>query len=262
MPVTLDQILASARERLPALRDRRGELERAAARAGAPPSFAGALRGDRVAVIAEVTRRSPSAGTIREDLDPAARAACYARHGAAAVSVLTDGPFFGGSLDDLRAAVAQAGVPVLRKDFILDELQVLEARAAGAAAVLLIVRALATSRLRGLLAAAAESGIDALVEVHTAAEAARALDAGARVIGVNSRDLDTFRVDTTAAWAILRDLPEDRIAVAESGMATPADVQRAAEAGADAVLIGTALSTAADPGDLLAGLTRHARRAR
>ena len=262
MPVTLDQILASARERLPALRDRRRELERQAEAADPPPSFAGALRGSRVAVIAEVKRRSPSVGAIREDLDPAARAACYARHGAAAVSVLTDGPFFGGSLDDLRAAVAQAGVPVLRKDFILDELQVLEARAAGAAAVLLIVRALAPVRLRALLAAAAASGIDALVEVHTAAEVAQALEAGARVLGVNSRDLDSFRIDTAAAWTILRDLPADRIAVAESGMATAADVELAAEAGADAVLIGTALSAAADPGDLLARLTRIPRRAR
>jgi indole-3-glycerol phosphate synthase len=262
MPVTLDQILASARERIPALRERRRELERRAGEAATPPSFGGALRGDRVAVVAEVKRRSPAAGTIRADLDPAARAECYARAGAAAVWGLTDGPFFGGSLDDLRAAVARAGVPVLRKDFILDELQVLEARAAGAAAVLLIVRALAPARLRALLAAAAASGIDALVEVHTAAEAMLALEAGARVVGVNSRDLDTFRIDTAAAWTILRDLPADRIAVAESGMAGPADVERAAAAGADAVLIGTALSAAADPAELLAGLTRVPRRAR
>jgi indole-3-glycerol phosphate synthase len=116
--------------------------------------------------------------------------------------------------------------------------------------------------LRALLAAAAASGIDALVEVHTAAEAMLALEAGARVVGVNSRDLDTFRIDTAAAWTILRDLPADRIAVAESGMAGPADVERAAAAGADAVLIGTALSAAADPAELLAGLTRVPRRAR
>jgi indole-3-glycerol phosphate synthase len=141
-------------------------------------------------------------------------------------------------------------------------LQVLEASAAAAHAVLLIVGALAPARLRALLAAAAASGIDALVEVHTAAEAMLALEAGARVVGVNSRDLDTFRIDTAAAWTILRDLPADRIAVAESGMAGPADVERAAAAGADAVLIGTALSAAADPAELLAGLTRVPRRAR
>lgn len=262
MPVTLDQILASARQRLPELRARRREVEREAGSSDEPPSFAGALQGDRVAIIAEVKRRSPSAGAIREDLDPASRAECYARHGAAAVSVLTDGPFFGGSLDDLRSAAARAGVPVLRKDFILDELQVLEARAAGAAAVLLIVRALAPSRLRALLACAAESGLDALVEVHTAAEAALALDADARLIGVNSRDLDSFRIDTDAAWHLLQGLPADRIAVAESGMAAPAEVERAAAAGADAALIGTALSGAADPGALLAGLTGISRRAR
>jgi len=134
MPVTLDQILSSTRRGLPELRARRAALEREASGASPPPSFAGALRRETVAVIAEVKRRSPSAGAIREDLDPAERAERYARHGAAAISVLTDGPYFGGSLDDLRAAARRATVPVLRKDFILDELQIVEARAAGAAA--------------------------------------------------------------------------------------------------------------------------------
>src|SRR5215213_4872129 len=147
MPVSLEQILITARGRLPALAADRALLERAASEAPRPPAFSTALRRPHVAVIAEVKRRSPSAGTIREDLDPADRAERYARHGAAAISVLTDTEFFGGSLDDLRAAVSRTAVPVLRKDFILDELQVLEARAAGAAAVLLIVRALGASRL-------------------------------------------------------------------------------------------------------------------
>jgi indole-3-glycerol phosphate synthase len=256
MPVNLDQILSSARDQLTGLRERRAAVEREAASAGRPPSFAGALRRGEVALIAEVKRRSPSAGSIREDLDPAERAERYARHGAAAISVLTDGPFFGGSIDDLRAAAARTPAPVLRKDFILDELQIVEARGAGAAAVLLIVRALAQPRLAALLACARDAGLDALVEVHTAAEAARALDAGATVLGVNSRDLDTFQIDTAAAWTLLRGIPRDRLAVAESGMATAADVELAAAAGADAVLIGTALSSAADPDALLARLSR------
>ena len=262
MPVTLDQILTATRGRLPALRARRAAVEREAAVAVRPPSLAAALRRGSVAVIAEVKRRSPSAGSIREDLDPAERAERYARHGAAAISVLTDGPFFGGSLDDLRAAVGRTAVPVLRKDFILDELQIVEARAAGAAAVLLIVRAVSASRLGELLACASDAGLEALVEVHTPDELARALDAGATILGVNSRDLDTFTVDTTSAWTMLRAVPERCLAVAESGMASVADVEAAAAAGADAVLIGTALSSTAEPDDLLGRLSAVTRRGR
>ena len=262
MPVTLDQILTATRGRLPDLRARRAAVEREAAAAIRPPSLAAALRRPTVAVIAEVKRRSPSAGSIREDLDPAERAERYARHGAAAISVLTDGPFFGGSLDDLRAAAGRTAVPVLRKDFILDELQIVEARAAGAAAVLLIVRALSASRLAALLVCACDAGLEALVEVHTPEEVARALDAGATVLGVNSRDLDTFMVDTTSAWTMLRTVPAHCVAVAESGMANVPDVEAAAAAGADAVLIGTALSSAAEPDDLLGRLSAVTRRGR
>lgn len=261
MPVTLDQILHSTRSRLPALRAQGAALARAAAGARPAPSFERALRGDQVALIAEVKRRSPSAGSIREDLDPAERARLYAAHGAAAISVLTDGPFFGGSVEDLRAA-AGAGVPLLRKDFILDELQIVEARAAGASAVLLIVRALADERLRALLQAAAEQGLDALVETHTAAEIDRAVEAGARIIGVNSRDLDTFRIDVEGAWALLARVPAEAVAVAESGMSGPADVRRAADAGADAVLVGSALSATPSPAALLASLVGVPRRGR
>jgi indole-3-glycerol phosphate synthase len=150
---------------------------------------------------------------------------------------------------------------VLRKDFILDEVQILEARAAGAAAVLLIVRVL-DSRLESLLSYASGLGLDALVEVHTARELDIALEAGGRIIGVNSRDLDTFKIDMEAAWKILTRVPAECIAVAESGMGRAADVQRAAAAGADAVLIGTALSAAATPGELLRELTGVARRGR
>lgn len=262
MPVSLDQILTSTRRTLPDLQARRGEVERAAAQAHPPPSLGAALRGERVKLIAEVKRRSPSAGAIREDLDPADRAERYARLGAAAISVLTDGPFFGGSLDDLRAAVRCTGVPVLRKDFILDELQIVEARAAGAAAVLLIVRALPPARLVELLRATRVAGLDALVEVHTRAELDTALAAGATIVGINSRDLDTFRIDMAAAWRLLELVPPELIAVAESGMAGATEVSAAAAAGADAVLVGTALSAAADPSLLLAELAGVRRRDR
>ena len=262
MPVSLDQILTSTRARLPELRARREAVEREAADTGPPPSLAAALRCDAVAVIAEVKRRSPSAGAIREDLDPADRAERYAREGAAAISVLTDAEFFGGSMADLRAAVARVPVPVLRKDFILDELQVVEARAAGAAAVLLIVRALPQARLGALVRAAAQAGLDALVEVHSREELRRALDAGAVIVGVNSRDLDTFLVDTASAWTLLRSVPAHCIAVAESGMAHEGDVDSAAAAGADAVLIGTALSASAAPEAVLRRVTMVPRRDR
>ena len=261
MPVSLDQILRSTRGGLDTLHARRASLERDVATSRVPPSFRAALRKGNVAVIAELKRRSPSAGLIREDLDPAERAALYAEHGAAAISVLTDGPYFGGSIQDLRAAVQRCSVPVLRKDFILDEVQILEARAAGAAAVLLIVRALG-SRLQPLLRYAADLRLDALVEVHTAEELATALEAGASIIGVNSRDLDTFEIDMESAWKIVARVPAECIAVAESGMAGPEDVGRAAVAGADAVLIGTALSAAASPSGLLRDLAGVIRRGR
>jgi len=176
--------------------------------------------------------------------------------------VLTDGPFFGGSLDDLRAVSAAVSVPVLRKDFILVEEQLLEARAAGAAAVLLIVRALGAERLASLSSTARDLELGTLVEVHTAAELDVAVDAGADVIGVNSRDLDTFRIDVDAAWRLVSRVPRDRVAVAESGMATLADALRAAYAGADAVLVGTALSAAPEPTALAAGIAGIARRGR
>jgi indole-3-glycerol phosphate synthase len=261
MPVSLEEILASTRRLIPPLHQRRADLERAAADAPHPRPLAAALRGPTVAVVAEVKRRSPSAGLIRE-LDPATHAAAYARAGAAAISVLTDGPFFGGSLDDLRAVVARAPVPILRKDFILDELQILETRAAGASAILLIVRALPAARLRELLGCAEEWHLDPLVEVHTRAELEIALDAGARIVGVNSRDLDTFTIDTDTAWQILQEVPARVVAVAESGMASLSDVEAAAAAGADAVLMGTALSAAADPATVLARVTGVQRRAR
>jgi indole-3-glycerol phosphate synthase len=263
MPVSLQEILSSTQQGLPALRRRREALERQIQGSRvARPSFRAALRRPTVAIIAEVKRRSPSAGSIREDLDPGERASLYAGHGAAAISVLTDGPYFGGSMQDLRSAAERCPLPLLRKDFILDEVQILEARAAGASAVLLIVRVLERARLEELLRYAADLGLDSLVEVHTLSELGAALESGASVIGVNSRDLDTFRINTEAAWRIVREVPADRIAVAESGMAGQIDVMRVAEAGADAVLIGTALSAAPSPERLLGELSavpRHDR---
>lgn len=250
MPTTLDQILASTSATLPALRDRRAALELSARQAPAAAPFLPAGARKHLALIAEVKRRSPSQGSISELLDPVAHARSYAAAGASAISVLTDGPYFGGSLDDLRAVTAAVTVPCLRKDFILDELQILEARAAGASAVLLIVRALAPQRLQELLAAARDCRLEALVEVHDAGELDIALKSEARIIGINSRNLDDFRIDIPAAWALIRRIPRDRFAIAESGMASAADVRRAAEAGADGVLIGTALSSAPEPSDL------------
>jgi indole-3-glycerol phosphate synthase len=215
-----------------------------------------------VAVVAEVKRRSPSSGVIREGLDPGERAALYAEHGASAISVLTDRAHFGGSIEHLRAAAALVEVPLLRKDFILDEVQVIEARAAGAAAVLLIVRALPPARLKALLGFARAAGLEALVEVHTAAELDRGLAAGAEIVGVNSRDLDTFRIDLAGAWELIARVPAGQVVVAESGMQRQEDVERAAAAGADAVLVGTALSAAPDPSGLLGHLCAVVRRGR
>jgi indole-3-glycerol phosphate synthase len=260
----LDEILSSTRKGLPALQQRRKALERDAQRepAGRRPSFDDALRRSTVAVIAELKRRSPSAGIIRDDLDPGHRAAMYARSGAAAISVLTDGPYFGGSMEDLRTAADNCSLPILRKDFILDEVQVLEARAAGASAVLLIVRVLGGTQLKSLLRFSADLGLDALVEVHTRAELDVALQNEAKIVGINSRDLDTFAIDVGTAWTLLAHVPRDRLAVAESGILSRADIARVAQAGADAVLVGTALSESQRPEQLLSELSSVPRRGR
>lgn len=262
MPTALERILETTRATLPGLRARRVELERQALAAPDPPRFLGNWDRRNLALIAEVKRRSPSAGTISAGLDPAGHAEAYAAAGASAISVLTDGPYFGGSLEDLRAVVARVQVSVLRKDFILDEVQLFEARAAGASAALLIVRALTPRRLRELARAAGALGLATLVEAHDAAELDIALESDAPVIGINSRSLDTFAVDVDSAWRLFERVPADRTAVAESGMSNTADVERAAQAGADAVLIGTALSSAGDPYALAAGCARVARRGR
>ncbi len=262
MPPLLDQIVAGAKTTLPGLGARRRELERLAGEAPPGPDFAAALRGGPVALIAEVKRRSPSAGAINAELDPAAHAARYAEAGARAISVLTEGPHFGGSVEDLVAVRGRVGVPVLRKDFIIDELQLLEARALGASAALLIVRILSPERLERLISFARDLHLATLIETHTAAEIDIALSSGGDIIGVNSRDLDTFALDPERAWELLAALPSSRLAVAESAMHTRADVERAAAAGADAVLIGTALSAAPDPSAQVKEFSSVTRRAR
>jgi indole-3-glycerol phosphate synthase len=259
---TLDTILAATRTRVTALRPRTRELERLAAQAPLPRAFAAALRGPAIGVIAEVKRRSPSAGVIAEDLDPVALAAAYARGGAVAISVLTDEAHFGGSLEDLERVVREVPRPVLRKDFILDELQLLEARAAGASAILLIVRAMDARRLRELARTAQQLGLGVLVEAHNPVELEAAVAAEPTAVGVNSRDLATFTVDHAAAERLVAEVPPGIPAVAESGIAGRPDVERFAAAGADLVLVGTAVARAADPAAAEQALCGVARRGR
>ncbi|MYG20036.1 MAG: indole-3-glycerol phosphate synthase TrpC [Gemmatimonadales bacterium] len=258
----LDEILAAKREEVARL-----QLYRSAIRAqadGAPPprGFEASLRRPgEVSVVAEFKRRSPSAGDINPYAQAAGVASVYASGGAAAISVLTDERYFGGSLDDLRSAKDAVGVPVLRKDFTLDPVQLFEARAAGADAVLLIVRALGATRLRELLGLAADLGLAALVEAHDEEEIGRALEAGARIVGVNARDLATFEVDLERSLNLIEELPADVVAVAESGSRTAEDAAAAGAAGADAVLVGGWLM-AGDPAAGVEALVGHPRRPR
>jgi indole-3-glycerol phosphate synthase len=248
----LEPILAATHRRIDALD---GASVRVAARGVGPVrDLAAALGGRQLAVIAEIKRRSPSAGPIAPGLDPAKQAMAYAAGGAAAISVLTEPEFFDGSLDDLRKVREVVDVPVLRKDFILDPAQIWEARAAGADAVLLIVAALTPARLAELAEVAADAGLAALVETHTVEEAGIATAAGASIIGVNNRDLATFSIDLAVAEIVAPTLPRDAIRVAESGVSTPEGAARMRRAGYDAVLVGEALVRADDPVRLLADL--------
>jgi len=248
----LDEILAAKRDEITLLhRPDVRDLLRARA-LDAPPcrDLAGALRRSdrRLAVIAEIKRRSPSKGRLAPDLDPAKSATAYAEGGAAALSVLTDGPFFGGSVEDLRVAREAVDLPVLRKDFTLDEIQVYETRAIGADAMLLIVAAIPDDTLLAdLHALGVALGLTVLVEVHDAAELDRALGAGARVVGVNARDLGTFAVDLGVGERLAAALPADVAAVAESAIRSRADAERMARAGFAAVLVGEMLVRADDP---------------
>jgi indole-3-glycerol phosphate synthase len=209
-------------------------------------------------VIAECKRRSPSKGVLREPYDAVAIARGYAAAGAAAISVLTNERFFGGSLDDLRAVRAAVSVPVLRKDFVIDAYQLEEARAAGADAVLLIVAALAENRLRELHEAALALGLDVLTEVHDEQELEVALGIGAAIVGINNRNLRTFVTDLATSERLARRVPPGIILVAESGLKGGTDIARLARAGIGAFLVGEAFMTAAEPGAALAAMLEQA----
>lgn len=252
----LDEILAGKGDEVAGLAPRRARLERDAAEAPPPRDFTGALRaGDRMAVIAEIKRRSPSKGVLAPDLDPATTAKAYEAGGAAALSVLTDARWFDGSLDDLRAARGATDLPVLRKDFTIDAVQVVEARAAGADAVLLIVAAVPDDGLlRGLRETAEDLGMSALVEVDDEAGLERAVTSGARLVGITNRDLRTFAEDVSVAERLAARLPTDVVKVAESAIRGAHDARRMAEAGFHAVLVGEHLVRSADPRAAVHGL--------
>jgi len=247
LPGILARIVETKESELRLLRPRADELRRAAEAAPGPRDFSSALaRPGTVSLIAECKRRSPGAGEIRPGLDPADLAQGYAAAGASAISVLTDEEYFGGSLADLRLARTAANLPVLRKDFTLEPVHLYQARAAGADAVLLIVRILTDEALGDLLALAADLTLGALVEVHDRAELERALRAGARIIGINNRDLATFTTDLHTTVRLLDDVPPDRVVVSESGIGGVDDVHLLADAGVDAILVGETLLRARD----------------
>jgi indole-3-glycerol phosphate synthase len=258
MSTQLERILAHTRQELAARRAAAdlALLERQAA-AHTPRGFEAALRGAAEAgpaVIAELKKASPSRGLIRANFDPVALAKSLEAAGATALSVLTDREFFQGSLENLTLASAAVKIPCLRKDFIVDAFQIVEARAAGADAILLIVAALTDTELRDLYTEAKRQQLDVLCEVHDAAELDRAIALGFTVIGVNSRNLHTMQVDPEGQIALAGRLPKNVVRVAESGIRTAADMARMAAAGYDAFLIGESLMREADPGATLAGL--------
>ena len=255
MAAMLDEIIAATRHRVSTLN--LAALRRAAldgAPGAAARSLEAALTPPGINVIAEVKRRSPSRGALAPDLDPVEQASSYQDGGAAAISVLTEPDFFSGSLRDLTAISRSVDIPVLRKDFIISSAQVWESRAAGADALLLIVAALDHDQLTELLSETNDAGLDALVEVHTVEEADRAMAAGARIVGVNNRDLATFTVDLVTAEKLAGRVDGAVARVAESGIHTGADAARMGRAGYSAVLVGEALVKAADPAALVAEL--------
>ncbi|MGH8928372.1 MAG: indole-3-glycerol phosphate synthase TrpC [Acidimicrobiia bacterium] len=243
----LERILEATRERVADLRTRRVAVMEKAEAAASPPSFQQALAQPGLEIIAEIKRRSPSRGDLALNLDAVAQARLYAAGGAAALSVLTEPVYFAGQPEDLVAAREATGLPILRKDFVLESIQVWEARAMGASAVLLIAAALTPNELAGLLDDVGRAGLDSLVEVHTTDEAKLAVDLGARIVGVNNRDLATFDVDLATAEELAPFLTEAAVTVAESGINSRADAIRMQTAGYDALLVGEALIRSPDP---------------
>ena len=252
LAVKADEV-AAARKRLPL-----AQLERMSAEQPPPRDFAGELlsraQTGRSAVIAEIKKASPSKGVIRPDFDPAAIAASYARHGAACLSVLTDAPFFQGAPEYLQAARAACALPVLRKDFMIDPYQVVEARAWGADAILLIVAALTDVQMRSLETLAHDLGMAVLVESHDHAELERAMQLKTPLIGINNRNLRSFAVSLDVTLDLLDMVPADRLVITESGILAPADVRRMRDHAVYAFLVGEAFMRAADPGLALATL--------
>lgn len=216
--------------------------------------FARALAGRGLSIIAEIKRRSPSKGDLNLSLDPASQAKVYEFHGASCVSVLTDGKYFGGSLQDLKVVRSNVRIPILRKDFTVCTNDVLDAKLNGADAVLLIVAALSQGELEEFLGVAKEVGLDSLVEVHDREELERAKAAGAELVGVNQRDLFTFEVDSGRAAALAIDISESAVKVCESGISSSIQIRSLAEAGYDAALIGETLVRSMDPGRTLSEL--------
>ena len=259
---TLGAIVAEARERAALLKANEAELAESAASVQASPSLASALRRDVVAVIAEVKRRSPSKGWINPGISAADQAHSYERGGAAAVSILTEPAHFGGSVSDLVAVRDTVSIPVLKKDFHIDPVQLLEAKALGASAALLIARALSPENLVEMVATARELSLETIVEIRDDDELTRALDAGASIIGINNRNLETLAIDPQTSERLLARIPADVVAIAESGVQSRGDVERFARCGADAVLVGSVLSAAQDPVDAVRGLTGVPRTAR
>lgn len=249
----LDEIVQSTRGRL--------KRDGVVTRGDSPPrrAFAASLSRPGLQVIAEFKRRSPSAGELNLGMDPVEQALSYEAGGAAAISVLTEPDYFGGSLEDLRNVRQAVFLPVLRKDFIIDPRQVAESRIAGADALLLIIAGLELGLLRELMAECRTVGIEALVEAHNEAEAMVAVAAGAQIIGVNNRDLTTFQTDLAVAERIAPMLPKDRTLIGESGVSAPAGAVRMADAGYDAILVGEALVRSDDPADLIRSLQAASR---
>jgi indole-3-glycerol phosphate synthase len=259
MPTILDKMIASKRGQIERARSISPEAELRARLADAPPvrDFFGSLAAaGPIKLIAEVKKASPSAGVIRADFEPVDIAKTYQAHGATCLSVLTDEPYFQGRLEYLAQVRAAVGLPVLRKDFILDAYQLVEARAAGADAVLLIAECLDDCQLRKLFREACELGLTPLVELYDPANLQRVFDAGATLIGVNNRNLHTFEVDLEHSIRMRNEVPDECVLVAESGIKTRADVERLEAAGVDAVLVGESLMREADIGAAVDRLLR------
>jgi indole-3-glycerol phosphate synthase len=242
----LDSIIEGVREDLAKRRRSLGELHEQMSQAAAPLDAHAVLKGDQIKVVAEVKRSSPSKGELSAIGDPAALAEQYENAGASVISVLTEERRFKGSLADLTAVRARVSIPILRKDFMVDEYQFFEARAHGADMVLLIVAALAKSQLRDFYDLATDLGMAVLIEVHTADELERAMEISPRIVGVNSRNLKTLEVNPAAFAELIPRIPNEFIRVAESGISRRADVEFAQSHGADAILVGEALVTSAD----------------